>query len=509
MPSEPASPTEPPPKYSLPGGQWLIVLPEDPPPYEIPVDGPDGRAHVIQLGAKPLKFGHMIVLLDDLKLLFDRFRQTPTSATQDEINRAIGLLWSDPDFERFGDWANFEFGRQPDADAAYELRKGLSGKLRVPFDTLAKMPVVEVMRLVDEHSAVPPASGTMSPAAPKEKSAADPSPEQKADFLAAMKASVEIATALCGRPDAVKLWADAAGRLTLGLKRLAAVRDDETRRLIVDETFMLMARDWHVMAALTPEVDFATGNRGVVTGCFQGIDQAVRKLPVRPDGNQLWSAWYAAHNAIAQAYLIAAAFAAVKSKPAALEGSGTAAQMRPMTASDFLEAKVRWPGPASSPAPPQEQERPIAAPASGSKTKKKKKRKKKARPAAADASGIATPEEKPPALDVAGNDTPSRDARGKPSKTPDWSDLDVVANALLVKGDTLEAAFVRHFKSRDQTGWRDLVEAVCPGEDRTWETVKTWVNRVKNALIGLSPTCRLRFRTTVRGYIVIKVCALE
>jgi hypothetical protein len=119
---EPAPPTEPPPKYLLPGGQWLMVVPDNPPPYEIPVEGPDGRAHVIQMGAKPLKFGHMVVLLDGLKVLFDRFNQTPTSATQNDINRSVGLLYSDPGFERFRNWANIDFGRDADADAAHELQ---------------------------------------------------------------------------------------------------------------------------------------------------------------------------------------------------------------------------------------------------------------------------------------------------------------------------------------------------------------------------------------------------
>jgi hypothetical protein len=362
-----------PPKYSLPGGQWLMVVPDDPPPYEIPVEGLDGRCQVIQMGAKPLKFGHMIVLLDDLKVLLDRFRETPTSATQNDINRSLGLLWSDPGFERFRNWANIEFGRDADADAAHELKKRLSTKLRISFDTLDKMPVVEVMRLVDEHSADSPASQNVTPETPKRKPAADASPEQKAEFNVAMNASAEIAIALRGRPDAVKLWADAADRLTLGFKKLATVRDDETRRLIFDETYVLIARDWHAMAALTPEVDFATGNRGAVTGCFQVIDEAMRKLAVRPDGNQLWSAWYAAHNTIAQANLFATAFsaaiAAVTSKPAAAEGSGTAAQIRPVTAGDLLEAKAQWPSPANSPAPPLESEQPGAAPGLGSKTK--------------------------------------------------------------------------------------------------------------------------------------------
>ena len=73
-------------------------------------------------------------------------------------------------------------------------------------------------------------------------------------------------------------------------------------------------------------------------------------------------------------------------------------------------------------------------------------------------------------------------------------DETVIADASL-RGYTLEAACVRHFKSRKTTTSHAIVEAVCPGENRDWSTVKTWVNRVKNALIDLDPHCRLSFST--------------
>lgn len=83
-------------------------------------------------------------------------------------------------------------------------------------------------------------------------------------------------------------------------------------------------------------------------------------------------------------------------------------------------------------------------------------------------------------------------------------DETVIADALVARGYTLEAAFVRHFKSRKTTTSDAIVEAVCPGENRDWSTVKTWVNRVKNALIDLDPHCRLSFSTSQREYLVIK-----
>jgi hypothetical protein len=79
-----------------------------------------------------------------------------------------------------------------------------------------------------------------------------------------------------------------------------------------------------------------------------------------------------------------------------------------------------------------------------------------------------------------------------------------IAEELGALGHHLEAAFVRHFKGRQSTTWLDLIEAVCPDEERDWATVKTWVNRVHNALLDLTPPCKLRFRTTKRGHLVIK-----
>jgi hypothetical protein len=89
----------------------------------------------------------------------------------------------------------------------------------------------------------------------------------------------------------------------------------------------------------------------------------------------------------------------------------------------------------------------------------------------------------------------------QPADTPDES---AIADTLVALGYHLEAVFVRHFKGRKSTTWQDLVEAVCPGEERDWATVRTWVNRVKNALLELNPPCRLSFHTTNRGYLILK-----
>lgn len=93
--------------------------------------------------------------------------------------------------------------------------------------------------------------------------------------------------------------------------------------------------------------------------------------------------------------------------------------------------------------------------------------------------------------------------------TPDAGnriDEATIADALVAKGYTLEAAFVRHFDSlrTTTTTCQDLVEAVCPGEQRDWATVKTWVNRVKNALLDLDPPSRMTFHTTIRGHLITK-----
>jgi hypothetical protein len=77
-----------------------------------------------------------------------------------------------------------------------------------------------------------------------------------------------------------------------------------------------------------------------------------------------------------------------------------------------------------------------------------------------------------------------------------------IAHALLKEGHSLAAAFVRHFQERRSSTWHELVDAICPGDDRDWNTVKTWVNRVNNALIELKPPSRLRFRTTTRDHLV-------
>ena len=57
--------------------------------------------------------------------------------------------------------------------------------------------------------------------------------------------------------------------------------------------------------------------------------------------------------------------------------------------------------------------------------------------------------------------------------------------------------------------WQEIMEAVCPGEDRDWGTVKTWATRVKNALADVAPHCGLTFRTSQREYRVIKIILPE
>jgi hypothetical protein len=78
-------------------------------------------------------------------------------------------------------------------------------------------------------------------------------------------------------------------------------------------------------------------------------------------------------------------------------------------------------------------------------------------------------------------------------------DETAIAEALVAIGCTLEAAFVRHFKGRRMTTWQELVEAVRPGETRDWGAVRTWVNRVNNALLDLKVTPSLRLIYTREG----------
>jgi hypothetical protein len=92
----------------------------------------------------------------------------------------------------------------------------------------------------------------------------------------------------------------------------------------------------------------------------------------------------------------------------------------------------------------------------------------------------------------------------KPPITLNPLDAGSIATALLEKGHTLEAAFVRHFAWRQSSTWQDIVEAVSPGEERSWATVKTWVNRVKKALADVDPRCRLSFKTSRREYRIVK-----
>jgi hypothetical protein len=83
-------------------------------------------------------------------------------------------------------------------------------------------------------------------------------------------------------------------------------------------------------------------------------------------------------------------------------------------------------------------------------------------------------------------------------------DFEALASKLVVKGYTIEAAIIRHFKNRDTSTWQAVNDAVTPNQVRDWNTIKTWVNRVKNALIEIDPGCPLSFRTSQRGHMVIK-----
>lgn len=84
-----------------------------------------------------------------------------------------------------------------------------------------------------------------------------------------------------------------------------------------------------------------------------------------------------------------------------------------------------------------------------------------------------------------------------------------IADALLANGHALAAAVVRYFKDRQQATWRELAGAVCRSEERSWNGIKTWITRTHNALHDLTPPCRLRFRTTTRGYLITKVVELR
>jgi hypothetical protein len=84
-----------------------------------------------------------------------------------------------------------------------------------------------------------------------------------------------------------------------------------------------------------------------------------------------------------------------------------------------------------------------------------------------------------------------------------------IAEVLRQKGFPLEAAFVRRFQGRSSATWQELVESVCPGEDRDWAAVKTWAYRVKNAMAKFFPERPLRFHTTRRGHIVFKETRTE
>jgi hypothetical protein len=86
----------------------------------------------------------------------------------------------------------------------------------------------------------------------------------------------------------------------------------------------------------------------------------------------------------------------------------------------------------------------------------------------------------------------------------DLTDENAIADRLLEKGYSIEAAFVRHFKGLQSCTCQEIIEAVCPSEEREWATVKTWTNRVKNALAEVVPRCRLSFSTSQREMRVVK-----
>jgi len=125
----------------------------------------------------------------------------------------------------------------------------------------------------------------------------------------------------------------------------------------------------------------------------------------------------------------------------------------------------------------------------------------------------ADPPNQIPGIAAASDDVGSRNAprhsafpAGPSKATPVVAPFDeaAIADALASKGFTLEAAFVRRFKGHTTVHWMDIVEGVCPGEDRDWATVKTWVHRVKSALLEIDSHCRLSFSTTTRDHLVIK-----
>ena len=104
------------------------------------------------------------------------------------------------------------------------------------------------------------------------------------------------------------------------------------------------------------------------------------------------------------------------------------------------------------------------------------------------------------------DNTPPASAHQELDQAVPTDRLDEIAYAdkLLERGFPLEAAFVRHFHGRTSTTWQNILEAVCPGQERDWATVRTWVNRVKNALREIDPECPLRFHTRERSYLVVK-----
>jgi hypothetical protein len=125
-------------------------------------------------------------------------------------------------------------------------------------------------------------------------------------------------------------------------------------------------------------------------------------------------------------------------------------------------------------------------------------------PAAPSPSG--EPAAAPPPSPVAdGMDVSDADDRPPLKPASEQLDENSIADSLAALGYHLEAVFVRHFKGRQSTHWQDLIKEVAPDEKgRDWATVKTWANRVNNALLDLEPPCRMTFHTSSRDYRVIK-----
>jgi integrase len=83
-------------------------------------------------------------------------------------------------------------------------------------------------------------------------------------------------------------------------------------------------------------------------------------------------------------------------------------------------------------------------------------------------------------------------------------DLNAIADQIAEK-NRVAARFLRHFAdNRWQTTEEDLIEAVRPGENIEWGTVKSWVTRVNRILLDLGLLNRLSFRSSNDGFFVYR-----